>query len=164
VPTIAQVVAIADARRHIWVDADACPGAIKEILFRAAQRAAVPLTLVANRLLAVPASPYIKALQVQYGFDVADEEIVKRLVPGNLVITTDIPLAAQVLARGGQALSPRGELFSTETIHAQLTLRDFMDTLRSSGVQTGGPAALSHADRKTFAGQLDRWLTRTARD
>lgn len=148
---------------HIWVDADACPGAIKEILFRAAQRAEVPLTLVANRLLAVPASPLIKALQVQHGFDVADEEIVKRMAEGDLVITADIPLAAEVLARGGQALSPRGEWFSPETIQAQLTLRDFMDNLRASGVQTGGPSALSHSDRKTFAGELDRCLGRAKR-
>lgn len=145
---------------QIWVDADACPGVIKEILFRAAQRTAVPVTLVANRLLAVPPSPHIKALQVQHGFDVADEEIVKRLTPGDLVITADIPLAAEVLERGGQALSPRGEMFSTETIRAQLTLRDFMDTLRASGVQTGGPPALSQGDRKDFASQLDRWLAR----
>lgn len=148
---------------QIWVDADACPGVIKEILFRAAQRTAIPVTLVANRLLAVPPSPHIKALQVQHGFDVADEEIVKRLAPGDLVITADIPLAAEVLERGGQALSPRGELFSTETIRAQLTLRDFMDTLRASGVQTGGPPALSQGDRKDFASQLDRWLARAAR-
>lgn len=145
---------------QIWVDADACPGVIKEILFRAAQRTAVPVTLVANRLLAVPPSPHINALQVQHGFDVADEEIVKRLTPGDLVITADIPLAAEVLERGGQALSPRGEMFSTETIRAQLTLRDFMDTLRASGVQTGGPPALSQGDRKDFASQLDRWLAR----
>lgn len=148
---------------HIWVDADACPGAIKEILFRAAQRAEVPLTLVANRLLAVPASPWIKALQVQNGFDVADEEIVKRMAAGDLVITADIPLAAEVLARGGQALSPRGEWFLPEIIQAQLTLRDFMDNLRASGVQTGGPAALSQADRKAFAGELDRSLARAKR-
>jgi uncharacterized protein YaiI (UPF0178 family) len=140
---------------HIWVDADACPVAVKEILYRAAQRTAVHLTLVANRLLAV--------LQVERGFDVADEAIMKRLAPGDLVITADIPLAAEVIERGGQALSPRGELYSPETIRAQLTLRDFMDTMRASGVQTGGPAALSHGDRKNFAGQLDRWLAQAAR-
>lgn len=147
----------------IWVDADACPGAIKEILFRAAQRAAIPLTLVANRLLQVPPSPWIKAMQVEHGFDVADEEIVRRVAPRDLVVTADIPLAAAVLAKGAQALSPRGELFSPETIAAQLTLRDFMDTLRASGVQTGGPATFSQADRKAFASQLDRWLARKVR-
>jgi uncharacterized protein len=145
----------------IWVDADACPVVIKDILFRAADRTATPITLVANRLLAVPRSPWIHALQVEHGFDVADEEIVKRLTPGDLVITSDIPLAAEVIARGGQALSPRGELFSPETIRAQLTLRDFMDTLRASGIQTGGPPALNQNDRKQFASQLDRWLART---
>lgn len=147
----------------IWVDADACPVAVKEILYRAADRAGVPLTLVANRLLQVPRSPHIQALQVQHGFDVADEEIVRRLTPGDLVITADIPLAAEVIARGGHALSPRGERFSAETIQAQLTLRDFMDTLRGSGVQTGGPPPLSQGDRKQFAGQLDRWLAKSAR-
>ena len=148
----------------IWVDADACPVVVKDILFRAADRAKVPLTLVANRLLRVPPSPWIKAVQVAHGFDVADEEIVQRVAPGDLVITADIPLAAAVLARGAQALSPRGEPFSPDTIAAQLTLRDFMDTLRGSGIQTGGPPALSQADRKAFAGQLDRWLARALRD
>jgi uncharacterized protein YaiI (UPF0178 family) len=151
------------ATPKIWVDADACPVVVKDILFRAAERTRIPLTLVANRLLQVPRSPWITALQVQHGFDVADEEIVKRLSPGDLVITSDIPLAAEVIARGGQALSPRGEPFSPETIKAQLTMRDFMDTLRGSGVQTGGPPALSQADRKAFAGQLDRWLAKTTR-
>lgn len=148
---------------RIWVDADACPVAVKEILFRSAQRTEVPLTLVANRLLRVPASPWISALQVEHGFDVADEEIVKRLEPGDLVITSDIPLAAEVIERGGHALSPRGEMFSPETIRAQLTLRDFMDTLRASGVQTGGPPAFSQNDRKNFAGHLDRWLAKAVR-
>ncbi|MFA5081173.1 MAG: YaiI/YqxD family protein [Hydrogenophilaceae bacterium] len=148
---------------RIWVDADACPVAVKEILFRSAQRTGVPLTLVANRLLRVPASPWIKALQVEHGFDVADEEIVKRLEPGDLVITSDIPLAAEVIERGGQALSPRGEMFSPETIRAQLTLRDFMDTLRASGIQTGGPSAFSQSDRKNFAGHLDRWLAKAVK-
>lgn len=147
----------------IWVDADACPVVVKEILYRAAQRAGVMLTLVANRLLQVPRSPWIAALQVAHGFDVADEEIVNRVSPGDLVITADIPLAAAVIARGGQALNPRGEMFSPETIAAQLTMRDFMDTLRASGVQTGGPPAFSQNDRKAFAGQLDRWLARAAR-
>lgn len=148
---------------HIWVDADACPVAVKEILYRAAQRASVPLTLVANRLLQVPRSPWISALQVQHGFDVADEEIVKRLEPGDLVITADIPLAAEVLERGGQALNPRGEMYSTETIRALLNIRDFMDTMRASGIQTGGPPPLSNADRQNFANNLDRWLVKAAR-
>lgn len=147
----------------IWVDADACPVVIKDILFRAADRVGIPLTLVANRLLNVPRSPWISALQVQHGFDVADEEIVKRLAPGDLVVTADIPLAAEVIERRGHALSPRGELFSPETIRAQLTLRDFMDTLRASGVQTGGPPPLGQNDRKAFAAQLDRWLARAHR-
>lgn len=143
---------------HIWVDADACPAVIKEILFRAAERIRQPLTLVANHAMRVPRSPYIRQLQVASGFDVADNEIAGRMQDGDLVITGDIPLAAEVLARGGRALSPRGELFSPDTIRDRLVMRDFMDTLRSSGVQTGGPAPLSQADRKAFADQLDRLL------
>lgn len=143
---------------HIWVDADACPAVIKEILFRAAERIRQPLTLVANHALRVPRSPYIRQLQVASGFDIADNEIARRMQDGDLVITGDIPLAAEVLARGGRALSPRGELFSPDTIRDRLVMRDFMDTLRSSGVQTGGPAPLSQADRKAFADQLDRLL------
>jgi hypothetical protein len=145
---------------QIWVDADACPVAVKEILYRAAQRAEVPLTLVANRLLAVPRSPWINALQVEHGFDVADEEIVKRLTPGDLVITADIPLAAEVIERGGHALNPRGEMYSTETIRAQLNVRDFMDTMRASGIQTGGPPPLSNSGRQAFANHLDRFLAK----
>ena len=145
---------------QIWVDADACPKVIKEILFRAAQRTGIALTLVANKLLAVPPSPHIRALQVEHGFDVADNEIVQRLQPGDLVITGDIPLAAEVIDRGGQALSPRGELYSSENVRALLNIRDFMDTLRASGIQTGGPPALSQADRQAFANQLDRLLAR----
>jgi uncharacterized protein YaiI (UPF0178 family) len=145
---------------HIWVDADACPVAVKEILYRAAQRAEVPLTLVANRLLAVPRSPWIYALQVQHGFDVADEEIVKRLSAGDLVITADIPLAAEVIERGGHALNPRGEMYSPETIRALLNVRDFMDTMRASGIQTGGPPPLSNSDRQNFANNLDRFLAK----
>ncbi|MCA9481178.1 MAG: YaiI/YqxD family protein, partial [Nitrospira sp.] len=120
----------------IWVDADACPKVIKEILFRAAERTAIPVTLVANRLLFTPASPYISALQVADGFDVADSEIVKRLQAGDLVITADIPLAAEVIGKGGYALDPRGEMHSADTIQAKLTMRDFMDTLRASGIET----------------------------
>lgn len=147
---------------QIWVDADACPRVIKEILFRAAERRRIVVTLIANRTLAKPASPYIRSLRVAGGFDVADAEIVKRLNPGDLVVSADIPLAAEVLARGGHALSPRGELYSGDTIRARLTMRDFMETLRASGIQSEGPAALSHADRQSFASHLDRLLTRHA--
>ena len=143
----------------IWVDADACPKVIKEILFRAAERTAVRVTLVANRLLYTPSSPYISALQVVDGFDVADSEIVKRVDPGDLVITADIPLAAEVIAKGGHALDPRGEMHSADTIQARLTMRDFMDTLRASGVDTGGPSALTQRDRQLFAKHLDHYLT-----
>lgn len=143
---------------HIWVDADACPVVIKEILFRAAVRVRLPLTLVANQPLRVPRSPFIKQVQVAAGFDIADNEIVRRLQAGDLVITQDIPLAAEVLGKGGRALSPRGELFSNDTIRDRLVMRDFLDTLRSSGVQTGGPPTLNQADRKAFADQLDRLL------
>lgn len=144
----------------IWVDADACPRPVKEILFKAAERTGVELTLVANHAMAVPRLPNVRLLQVQGGFDVADQEIAKRVGPGDLVITADIPLAADVIARGAQALNPRGEMYSADTIRALLTMRDFMDTMRASGVVTGGPPALSQADRQAFAGQLDRWLAR----
>ena len=144
----------------IWVDADACPVVIKDILFRAAQRTQVPLTLVANQWVRVPASPYISFLQVATGFDVADSEIVKRMCVGDLIITSDIPLAAEVIEKGGQALSPRGELYSPQTIRSRLTMRDFMDTLRASGIDTGGPPALNRGDRLAFANHLDRLLTK----
>jgi len=143
----------------IWVDADACPKVIKEILFRAAERTAVPVTLVANRLLHTPPSRYISALQVANGFDVADSEIVRRLEAGDLVITADIPLAAEVIAKGGHALDPRGDMHSADTIQARLTMRDFMDTLRASGIDTGGPPALTQKDRQLFAKHLDHYLT-----
>jgi uncharacterized protein YaiI (UPF0178 family) len=143
----------------IWVDADACPKVIKEILFRAAGRTAVQVTLVANRLLYVPPSPYISAIQVADGFDVADAEIMKRVEVGDLVITADIPLAAEVIAKGGHALDPRGEMHSSDTIQAKLTMRDFMETLRASGIETGGPSALSQRDRQLFAKHLDYYLT-----
>ena len=145
---------------HIWVDADACPGVIKDILFRAAERAQISMTLVANQLLRTPPSPYIRALQVPRGFDVADNEIVQRLQAGDLVITADIPLAADVIEKGGHALNPRGEFYSKETIRALLTMRNFMDELRGSGVQTGGPAVFSNSDRQAFANQLDKFLAR----
>jgi uncharacterized protein YaiI (UPF0178 family) len=144
----------------IWVDADACPAVIKEILFRAAARTRTQVTLVANHSMRVPPSPYVTFLHVTQGFDVADAEIAKRLGPGDLVITADIPLAAEVLEKGGQALSPRGELYSTDDIRARLTMRDFMDTLRASGIDTGGPPALSQADRQAFANHLDSILAR----
>ncbi len=147
---------------RIWVDADACPGVIKEILFKAAERTEVEVTLVANQPVRVPPSRFVKSLQVRSGFDVADNEIVKRLSAGDLVITSDIPLAAEVIDKGGHALAPRGERFSTETIKARLTMRDFMDTLRASGVNTGGPPALSQTDRRAFANELDKFLARHA--
>ncbi len=145
---------------HIWVDADACPGVIKDILFRAAERAQISMTLVANQLLRTPPSQYIRALQVPRGFDVADTEIVQRLQVGDLVITADIPLAADVIEKGGNALNPRGEFYSKETIQALLTMRNFMDELRGSGIQTGGPAVFSNSDRQGFANQLDKFLAR----
>lgn len=146
----------------IWVDADACPVVIKDILFRAAERTGVQLTLVANRPVRTPPSRYIESLQVTSGFDVADNEIVKRLGVGDLVITGDIPLAAEVIEKGGYALNPRGELYSADNIRSRLTMRDFMDTLRASGINTGGPSTLSQSDRKLFANQLDKLLTRHA--
>jgi uncharacterized protein YaiI (UPF0178 family) len=147
----------------IWVDADACPLVIKEILFRAAQRTGVRLTLVANQPVRTPPSPNITSLQVAAGFDVADNEIVRRIEAGDLVVTQDIPLAAEVIEKGAHALNPRGELYSSDTIRARLTMRDFMDTLRGSGIHTGGPPALNQADRQAFANELDRFLTRYVR-
>lgn len=143
---------------QIWVDADACPGVIKEILYRAADRLRVQVTLVANQMLRTPPSPWIRALQVPGGFDVADNEIVNRVTAGDLVITADIPLAAAVLDKGGLALDPRGERYSADNIRERLSLRGFMDELRSSGVDTGGPPPFGHADRQAFANALDRLL------
>lgn len=143
---------------QIWVDADACPKPVKEILFRAATRTRTGVTLIANQLLAVPPSPHIRAVQVPKGFDVADNEIVRRVSAGDLVITADIPLAAEVIAKGAQVLTPRGETYDRHTIGAALTMRNFMDTLRSSGVETGGPAAFGASDQHAFARQLDRVL------
>ncbi len=144
----------------IWVDADACPVVIKEILFRAAERTRTMLTLVANQPIRVPASEFIKTVQVPSGFDIADNEIVKRAAAGDLVITADIPLAAEIIENDGHALNPRGEMYSTENIRAKLNMRDFMDTMRGSGVDTsGGPPPLSQSDRQAFANNLDRFLT-----
>ena len=143
---------------NIWVDADACPVAIKEILYRAANRVQVPLTLIANQMLRVPSSPWIRALQVPSGFDVADRRIAQEAVAGDLVITADVPLAAQVVAKGAVVLDPRGELLDAGNIQERLTMRNFMEDLRNSGVETGGPAALSSADRQAFANQLDKLL------
>ena len=148
---------------NIWVDADACPVVIKEILFRAAKRTGALLTLVANQAIRVPPARNIKTLQVPAGFDVADNEIVKRVSAGDLVITSDIPLAAEAIEKGALALSPRGELHTTENIGARLNMRDFMDTMRGSGVDTsGGPPPLSQSDRQAFANQLDTWLAKLA--
>jgi uncharacterized protein YaiI (UPF0178 family) len=147
---------------QIWVDADACPAAIKEILYRVAERLEMPLTLVANQLMRVPPSRFIKSVQVPQGADVADAEIVRRLASGDLVVTGDIPLAASVLEKGGAALNPRGEFYTVHNIEQMLTMRTFMEELRSGGVDTGGPAAFSQADRKRFADQLDRHLAKHA--
>ncbi len=148
---------------QIWVDADACPVVIKDILFRAAKRTGVLVTLVANQPLKVPHSEFIKSLRVSSGFDVADNEIVKRIDEGDLVITSDIPLAAEVIENGAHALNPRGELYCASSIKSILNMRDFMDTMRSSGVQTGGPPPLSQSDRQSFANHLDTFLTRHAK-
>jgi uncharacterized protein YaiI (UPF0178 family) len=145
---------------QIWVDADACPKPVKEILFKAADRAAILLILVANQPLTIPRSKFIQSIQVGSGFDIADNEIVKKLSAGDLVITADIPLAAAAVEKGAFALNPRGEFYTTENIKARLTMRNFMETLRNSGVDTGGPAALSLSDRQAFANELDRFITR----
>ena len=147
----------------IWVDADACPVVIKEILFKAAERTGVEVTLVANRPVRIPSLPCINFVQVASGLDVADNEIVKRLKAGDLVITADIPLAANVIDRGGLALNPRGELYTADSIKSRLSVRDFMDTLRASGIDTGGPPVLNKNDRQKFANQLDTILTKILR-
>jgi len=145
---------------RIWVDADASPKVIKEILFRAAQRVQVQVTLVANQPLQVPPSQFIRSVQVAAGFDVADNYIVQHADAGDLVVTADIPLAAEAIEKGCIALNPRGELYTPENIRQRLNMRDFMDTLRSSGIDTGGPAAFSQAERQAFANALDRLLAR----
>lgn len=144
----------------IWVDADACPVVIKDILFKAAERTKVQLTLVANQQIRVPPSRYIQSIQVASGFDVADDEIVERVSAGDLVITSDIPLASDVIDKGALALSPRGEMYTRENIKARLNIRDFMDTMRGSGIDTGGPPAFNQNDRKAFADHLDRQLAK----
>ncbi len=147
----------------IWVDADACPAVARQILFRAAERTGVELTLVANQPLSTPSADNIRSLQVQKGFDVADDEIVRRVESGDLVITSDIPLAAEVIEKGAHALSPRGEMHTTENIRARLNMRDFLDTMRASGVDTGGgPSAYGQRDKQAFANELDRFLTKHA--
>jgi len=144
---------------NIWVDADACPVVVKEILFRAATRAKIPVTLVANQFLKIPRSPYINFVQVPAGFDVADNEIVRRCAVGDLVITADIPLASEVIDKEAIALNPRGELYSKENIKTRLNMRDFMDTLRASGIEGGGPPPLTQRDRQQFANNLDKLIT-----
>jgi len=145
----------------IWVDADACPRVIRDILFRAAERCGIPLTLVANQSIEIPRSRHIKMLQVSSGFDVADNEIARRAQPGDLVITADIPLAAEVVEKQVQALSPRGERFTPDNIRERLNMRDFMDTMRSSGFTGGGPPPLSATDRQAFANGLDSYLAKS---
>lgn len=144
----------------IWVDADACPVVIKEIIFKAAERTSTETTLVANHFIKTPPSKVINFMQVSAGFDIADDEIVKRINTGDLVITSDIPLADEVLTKKGLALSPRGELYTASNIKSRLNIRDFMDTMRASGVHTGGPSALSQSDRQAFANHLDSILTK----
>jgi len=148
------------AAASIWVDADACPNVIKDILYRAAERTGVNVTLVANQPLTTPRIPSLRSIQVASGFDVADNEIVKRVAPGDLVVTADIPLAAEVIAKGGDAVNPRGERYSADTIRGILGMRDFMDTMRASGNVGGGPPPLTLANRNAFAQQLDTWLAR----
>lgn len=145
---------------HIWVDADACPGVIRDILFRAAERTTTPLCLIANQPVQTPRSRLITSIRVASGFDKADDEIVRRCEAGDLVITADIPLANDVIEKGGQALSPRGELFTADNVRQRLNMRDFLDTLRGSGIHTGGPPPLGQSDRQAFANHLDRILAR----
>ncbi|MEQ3634838.1 YaiI/YqxD family protein [Alcanivorax sp.] len=145
---------------HIWVDADACPRPVKEVLFRAAQRAQIACTLVANQHIAVPRTPLICSIQVGQGFDVADNEIVQRCEPGDLVVTQDIPLAAEVVEKGAEAVTPHGHWLDKDTVRERLNMRDFMEEMRSAGMQTGGPASYSNQDKGRFANALDRWLAR----
>ncbi|MEC6795483.1 YaiI/YqxD family protein [Photobacterium sp. NCIMB 13483] len=144
----------------IWVDADACPNVVKEILFRAADRAKISVTLVANQYIRTPPSPFLRSIQVEQGFDVADNYIVQECEVGDLVITADIPLADELITKGAHALNPRGEMYTKDTIKQRLQMRDFMETMRSSGIQTGGPSALTQADRQNFANKLDAFLAK----
>jgi uncharacterized protein YaiI (UPF0178 family) len=148
---------------QIWVDADACPGLVKDILFRAADRRQIMVTLVANRMLKTPPSPWVKAIQVPQGFDVADNRIAELAQPGDLVITADIPLAAQALGRGAKVIDPRGDTYTADNIEERLSVRKFMEEVRASGVNTGGPPPFSAADGKAFADRLDRLLTQLAK-
>jgi uncharacterized protein YaiI (UPF0178 family) len=150
-------------RMKIWVDADACPKPVKEILYRAAERTRTELVLVANQALAVPPSPQISSRTVAAGLDAADKAIIDWAVAGDLVVTADIPLAAAVVANVVIAINPRGELYTAENVRQQLSMRDFMDSLRGAGVHTGGPPAYDQRDRQAFANQLDRLLARVAR-
>ena len=145
---------------QVWVDADACPAPVKEILFRAAERAQVAVTLVANQWIRTPSSRFIRSMQVAGGPDVADDAIVERVATGDLVVTQDIPLAARVLANGAQAINPRGDRYTPDNIAERLSMRNFMDELRGAGVQTGGPTAFGARDRQAFANQLDGWVAR----
>jgi uncharacterized protein YaiI (UPF0178 family) len=147
---------------RIWVDADACPNPIKEILFRAAERLKIQLTLVANKPLRTPPSAYINTIQVAAGFDVADDKIAQEVRAGDLVVTADIPLAAAALVKDGRVLDPRGEIYTKDNIEARLAMRKFMDELRASGVDTGGPSPFSQGDRQAFARQLERLLAQPA--
>lgn len=144
----------------IWVDADACPNVVKDILFRVADRVGVQVTLVANQYIRTPPSPHIRSIQVEAGFDVADNYIVQQCEAGDLVITADIPLADELITKGAHALNPRGEMYTKDTIKQRLQMRDFMETMRSSGVQTGGPAPLNQADRQNFANKLDTFIAK----
>ena len=145
---------------QIWVDADACPVVIREILFRAAERTGITMTLVANKPVRLPVAQNLRFVQVPAGFDAADKRIVELMVPGDLVITADVPLAAAAIEKGGVALNPRGELYTSENVRERLSVRNFLDELRGSGVNTGGPGALSQRERQMFANQLDRLLAR----
>lgn len=144
----------------LWVDADACPFAIKEIVFRAAERLQVETTLVANQSIGIPPSEFIRRITVRDGADVADDRIVELLTPGDLVITGDIPLAARVVDKQCIAIGTRGELFDDKSVHERLAARNLMEQFRSAGVETAGPKPLSQKDVQTFANQLDRTLTR----
>jgi uncharacterized protein YaiI (UPF0178 family) len=145
---------------HIWVDADACPVVIKQILFKAAQRTQLPLTLVANQPLNTPPSPLINSVQVEAGFDVADNYIVQQVDVGDLVVTADIPLAADVVEKGAHAINPRGELYTPENIRQRLQMRNFMEEMRNAGQASGGPPPLNNTDRQYFANNLDRLLAK----